>query len=108
MRHSDKLAKKGKTLKIVGRIGGFLLPVPFVWGAMERRGAEIETTAKLFKLEELAQILVDAINDDPELAQEFGEELKTANSNPEIINDLINNALKKRGENPEENESSEE
>ena len=96
MRHSEKLAKKGKTMVVFGTIAEFVLPVPFVWSTLKKKGAEKITASKLFRVEELTELLVDACEDDPELIKEFMEELETANNNPEIIVEMVKEAMEKR------------
>lgn len=96
MRHSEKLAKKGKAMVVFGTIAEFVLPVPFVWSTLKKKGAEKITASKLFRVEELAELLVDTCEDNPELMEEFMEEIKTANDNPEIIAQLVKEAMEKR------------
>ena len=96
MRHSEKLAKKGKAMVVFGTIAEFVLPVPFVWSTLKKKGAEKVTASKLFQIEELAELLVNTCEDDPELIKEFMEELETANNNPEIIAELVKKAMEKR------------
>ena len=96
MRHSEKLARKGKAMVVFGTIAEFVLPVPFVWSTLKKKGAEKITASKLFQVEELAELLVNTCEDDPELIKEFMEELETANNNPEIIVEMVKEAMKKR------------
>ena len=92
MRHSEKLAKKGKAMVVFGTIAEFVLPVPFVWSTLKRKGGEKIMASKLFQVEELTELLVNTCEDNPELM----EEIKTANDNPEIIAELVKKAMEKR------------
>lgn len=95
MTQAQKLAKKGRTMRIAGIIGEIVLPLPFVWGMMIKRGAEIETTSKVFNLEDLAKLLVDSFKDNPDLAKEYAEELEACLGNPDLMKDIINSVIGK-------------
>ena len=99
MKNSEKLARKGKTMVTIATVAEFIVPIPFIWSGLKKKGGEMITTSKLFNVEGLAQLLVDTCEDDPNLMAEFWEEIKVANENPEIIAQIVREAMEKRQKN---------
>lgn len=92
---SAKLFKEGKTLKVIGIVGGILCPLPFVWNGVTALGERKQNVALMMNKDGLIGIVVGVAESNPELLKEFVEGFGVLSQN---LQESIKECEEKKGD----------